>query len=171
MQPDPRTLPGTEERSMIPIKITAHMAGGVVFHPAEGMTIDGPLAWAAVLERLGEDAFVQVDNAEMARRTAEPDPAVALAVRRAGGLWIYCASPAELEGYHGTDLRHWNKRFDDAFAQSYIDALDLSRGAKIQLNSGEFKSYHQPIYVEAVERLVWYAVGDPDEVRRLLTSH
>lgn len=156
---------------MIPIRITAHIVGGIIFHPAEGLTIDGPLAWAAALERLGEDAFVQVDNAEMARRTAEPDPGVPLAVHREGNLWLYSASLAELDGYHGTDLRHWNKRFDDAFAQAYYDAIDLGRSAKVQMNSGEFKSYHQPIYVEAVERLIWYAIGDPDEVRRLLTDH
>lgn len=156
---------------MRPIRITAHIAGGIVFHPAEGIAIDGPLAWAAVLERLGEEVFVQVDNAELARRTAEPDPGVPLAVHREGGLWMYKASLAELVGYHGTDLRHWNKRFDDAFAQAYIESLDLARSAKIQTNSGEFKSYHQPIYVEAVERLVWYAVGEPDKVRQLLDTH
>lgn len=156
---------------MIPIRITAHMAGGIVFHPAEGVTIDGPLAWAAVVERLGEEAFVQIDNAEMARQTAKPDPAVPLAVYREAGTWMYCASIAELVDYRGTDLRHWNKRFDDAFVQAYIDALDLSRAAKVQINSGEFKSYHQPIYVESVERLVWYAVGDPGEVRRMLETH
>lgn len=156
---------------MKPIRITAHLAGGILFHPSEGITIDGPLAWGAVLERLGEEAFAQIPNDEMERRTAKPDPGVPLGVHRDGDVWMYQASQAEIHGHHGTDLRHWNKRFDDGMAQAYIDALDLSRRRKVNVGSGEFKSYHQPIYVETVERLVWYAIGDSDEAERLLNTH
>lgn len=157
---------------MRPIRITAHLAGGLAVNLGEGITIDSPLAYAVLLERGGEAFFdAHPANDELARTSAEPDPALPLAVHREGDLWLYQASLAEVHGHHGTDLRHWNKRFDDALAQAYIDALDLTRRTKVNTASGEFKAYHQPIYIELVERLVWYAVGDPEEVRRLLTEH
>ena len=96
-----------------------------------------------------------------------------LAVHRAGGTWCYAASLAELYGHHGTELVHWNKRLDEAAALALVErgSLELGKRRKIPTNSGEFKAYHKPLWVEVVDRLVWYAVGDADEVRRLLTTH
>lgn len=159
---------------MIPIQITAYMAGPVAFHPGEGIPIDSPLAYAAALERLGERMFEPApSNDVLAAQCAEPDPAVPLAVHRYDDGWLYCASLAEIEGRHGAQRLHWNKRFDDGLAQRALEAggLDIRRKSKVQINSGEFKSYHMPLYLEHVERCIWYAVGDAAEVLRLLETH
>src|SRR5690606_10829996 len=105
----------------------------------------------------------------LAELSAEPDPDVPLAVHRAGGTWCYAASLAEIEGDHGAELSHWNKRFDDRSAQWLLEDGVLSdRRLKVNTGTAEFKSYHQPLFEAVVERLVWYAVGDATRVRALL---
>jgi CRISPR type IV-associated protein Csf3 len=90
-----------------------------------------------------------------------------LAVYEMGETWCYCISSAELHGDYGTELHHWNKRFDDALAGQYLDQGALTRLHKINTGSGAFKSYHQPLYCEVIERLVWYALGDLDRLQSL----
>lgn len=154
------------------LRITAHMLQPVAFNPAEGLSIDAPLLYAVKLEESGEAFFEPRGNDEIATSTAEPDPQMPLAVHRAGDTWCYAASLAELHGHFGTERKHWNKRVDEAEALALAERRGLAtRRGKVNLSSGEFKSYHQPLYVEVVDRLVWYAVGDADEVRRLLTTH
>lgn len=157
-----------------PITITAHMASALAHYPADGLPIDSPLAYAALMEAMGERFFGDAPaNDEIARTSAEPHPGVPLAVHRYPGGWIYCASLAEVEGAYGSERLHWNKRFADGLAQRALEAggLDITRKSKVAINSGEFKSYHMPLYLELVDRLTWYAIGDADEVRRLLTTH
>ena len=158
---------------MIPLRIAAHLAGGVAYNPGEGLSIDGPLAWAAALERTGAAALDEIEHAELTRLCAEPDPAVPLAVHRAAGFWCYCASFAEVHGGQRTELVHWNKRWDDALAQQAMErgALDLSGRTRVDTGAGEFRSYHMPLYLEYAERLLWYVVGDRAEVTRLLAAH
>lgn len=159
---------------MTPLRITAHMAGSLAYHPGEGITLDSPLAFAAMLEAKGEAFFRDHPaNDALAREVVEPHPGVPLAVHRYPGGWMYRASLAEPEGRHGGQRLHTNKRFDDGLAQRALEsgALALGRKTKVQINSGEFKSYHMPLFLEHVERLVWYAVGDEREVRRLLETH
>jgi CRISPR type IV-associated protein Csf3 len=158
---------------MKPIRITAHMLQPVAFHPAEGLSIDSPLLYALKLEERGEAFFEPRHNDRLAKETAEPDPRMPLLVHRAGGTWCYAASLAELHGHHGTELAHWNKRLDEAAALAAMErgAVELGKRRKIPTGSGEFKSYHMPLWLEVVDRLVWYAMGDRDEVLRLLTTH
>src|SRR5690606_3917757 len=170
--PAPRPIPRTQERPVTPLRITAHMLQPVAFHPAEGLSIDSPLLYAVQLEERGEQFFRPRGNDEIGAATAEPHPNMPLAVHRAGGLWCYAASLAELHGWHGTELLHTNKRLDESAAFALTERGGLRRGrGKVNLGSGEFKAYHIPLYTEVVERLVWYACGDAAEVRRLLTTH
>lgn len=153
-----------------PLKITAHIHGPVAFNRAEGIAIDSPLAWAAAVQRLGEAFYDRSpDNDELARISATPDPDIPLAVHEAGGLWCYAASLAQIDGDHGTEVTHWNKRFDQKLAGYALEAGLLSeKRLKVNLGSSEFKSYHQPLYEEVVERLVWHVIGDPDRLRAML---
>lgn len=153
-----------------PIKVTAHIYGPVAFHRDEGLTLDGPLAWALALEQRGDAFFAAApDNDELEILTADPDPAFPLAVHCAGGTWCYATSSAEIEGDHGTEISHWNKRFDDRLASwALADGKLSDRKLRVPTASGEFKSYHQPLFEEVVERLVWYAVGDGMRVAELL---
>ncbi|HEX7122386.1 MAG TPA: hypothetical protein VF178_08465 [Gemmatimonadaceae bacterium] len=150
------------------------MAGPLAYHPGEGIPIDSPLTYAAVLEERGHEMFGDAPgNDEIAASLAEPHPGVPLAVHRYEGGWIYCASLGEVEGRHGAQRLHWNKRFDDMLAQRAIEAggIELGRRSKVNLGAGEFRAYHMPLYLEHVERLVWHAIGEPGEVLRLLQTH
>jgi CRISPR type IV-associated protein Csf3 len=159
---------------LTPLVITAHLANAVAYHPAESITLDGPLLYAVTLERLGERMFdAHPPNDVIAAASARPDPAMPLAVHAAGGLWVYTCSLAEPVGHHGTETRHWHSRFDDALAQRVIEAggLALDRKATVDTATGEFRANRRPLYVEHVEALRWYAVGDADALARLLTAH
>lgn len=162
-------------RDPIPVRVTAHLLQGAAYNPGEVVSLDGPLLYATVLERLGEDYYrTQPSKAELADETANPDPDVPLAVYRAGGTWVYAVSAGEPHGRHGTDLTHWNKRIDDgALVMAVQDGIvDMGRSSKVQINSAQYKSYHMPIWTELVERIVWYALTpDPERLAYLLGAH
>jgi len=157
-----------------PIKITAHMLSAVAMDVSEGLTLDGPLLWGLILDRHGDAALSSPSAAEIADETSRPDPEMPLAVHGdPGGWWCYAVSQAELIGHCGTDVVHWHKRFDDTLADELIErgALDMGRRSKINTASGEFKAYRMPLYLELVDRLEWYAIGDRERIRDLLTRH
>lgn len=151
------------------LRITAMIHGPVAFHRAEGLALDGPLLYHATKRRLGEAFYAaRPTNAVLARATSQPDHTLGLAVYEAGGTWLYCVSQAEIHGDHGTELSHWNKRFDAALAGEVLDRGGLRVAGKVNTDSGPYKSYHQPLFCEVVERLVWYAQGEAARLRELL---
>lgn len=156
-------------------RITAHLLNGLSYVPGEVLSLDGPLLYAATLERLGE-AFWRTQPAkdDLARQTAEPDPDMPLSVHSDMDTWVYCVSAGEPEEHHGRTLTHWNKRIDDGLLVPMVQdgIVDLGRSSKVQISTGPYKSYHMPIYDELVERVVWHALSsDPDELLRLLQEH
>lgn len=160
---------------MEPLKITAHMMSGVAMNLAEGLSLDGPLLWAVVLDRHGDDALrASPSAAEIEEETATPDPNMPLAVHGdPAGTWCYAVSHADLVGHVGSDVVYWHKRFDDAMAAVALErgALDMGRRRTIQTGSGEFRAYRMPLYLEVVERLEWYAIGDAAGIHDLLERH
>lgn len=156
-----------------PLRITAHLLAGASYHPGEMVSLDGPLLYAVTLERFGEAFFEPPGATEIARETAEPDPDMPLAVHVTGGRWIYACSLSEPHGHHGTTRLHFNTRIDTEAIQHAMERgeIELGRTTKVQTNSGQYKSMHAPLYIEDVDALVWYAVGDGDRIRELLESH
>ena len=150
-----------------PLKLTAHIHGAVAYNRDEGLPIDGALCYHAALERLGERFFDPPDNDTLARESATPDPDCGLATYEIAGTWVYRASLAEIHGDHGTEIHHWNKRIDEPMLAHLVDRGAL-KPRRVQLGAGEFKSYHQPVYSEIVERLVWYVEGDERRIRELV---
>lgn len=160
--------------SSTPLRVTAHLLNGAVYVPGEYVSLDGPLLYAVTIERLGHRMFGDPPSKDqLAKETAEPDPAMPLAVYRAGDDWCYACSIAEPGEHYGTSMTHWNKRIDDGLLVPMIQdgTVDMGRSTKIQINSAQYKSYHMPVWTEIVDRLVWHAIGDGDEVQRLLTEH
>lgn len=156
-------------------RITAHLLNGISYVPGEMVSLDGPLLYAVTLERMGEEFHrSQPTKEELAQQTTEPDPAMPLSVHRAGGTWVYTVSAGEMVEHHGRTLTHWNKRVDDGLLVAMVQdgIVDMGRSSKVQINSGQYKSYHMPIYDELVERVVWWALTpDPPELARLLREH
>jgi CRISPR type IV-associated protein Csf3 len=154
---------------ILPISITAYIHGSVAFHRGEGLSLDGPLLYHATLEQRGEAFFsAQPTTTELVHLTSVPDDTLGLAIHKAGETWCYGISTAELHGDHGTELHHWNKRFDDDLAGQILDREALTHLHKVNTGSGALKSYHQPLYCEVVERLVWYALGDAERLEQLV---
>jgi len=160
---------------VIPFRVTAHMGAGVAYTPGDGLSLDGPLLYAVVLERRGHDYFARPDPDDIvATDTAHPDPAMPLAVHGdpAAGRWCYRVSGATIDGPHGEELLHWHKRFDEALAGWLDDEAAIDdRRRRVPSNTGEFMAYRMPIYLQLAERIHWYAVGHPAETLRLLETH
>lgn len=152
-------------------RITAHLAGGLITHPNEGVTIDGPLLYAVMLEQKGDSFFgSQPTPAAIAAESERPHPRMPLAVHEQAGHWTYKASHGLLVGRVGTDMHHVHKRFDMPLAQAHIGDI-ADRRTRLPTNTGEFKAYRLPRWVELVERVEWNAVGDLQETLRLLQEH
>jgi len=177
-----RALAPTEEgrseqsaRAGTLVHVTAHLLNGISYVPGEFVSLDGPLLYAAVLERMGEDFHrSQPTKTELARETAEPDEGVPLVVHRTGGTWVYAVSGPEIDGHHGSTLTHWVTRLDDGLLVPAIQdgAVDMGRKTKVQINSAQYKAYRMPIYDELVERLTWTALSpDPERLAWLLGAH
>lgn len=56
-------------------------------------------------------------------------------------------------------IDHWRKR------------TEIESKKKIQVGSGQYKMYDMPMPTQWAERWIFYANGNIDEVRRLLTTH
>jgi len=65
-----------------------------------------------------------------------------------------------------------------AYADQIVDGVDhwrkrteIESGKKIQVGSGQYKMYDMPLPTMWAESWIFYANGNIDEVRRLLTTH
>jgi len=155
----------------VAVVVTAEMLDGVVYVPGEVMSLDGPLLWAATVERLGTRYGTPPPDDVAAEQTSEPDPGVPLRVYRAGGEWVYMSSAAEFIGDHGADVVHWHKRLDDGLLVPMVQdgAVAMGRRGKVPVNSGPYKAYRMPLWVQTVERLRWHAVtSDPERLKAIL---
>lgn len=160
---------------MTTLRITAELMNGLAYVPGEYISLDGPLLYAVTLERIGHAMFGDPPSKDqLARETAEPDPAMPLDVHRAGDTWCYACSSAETGPHYGTTMTHWNKRIDDGLLVPMVQdgTVDMGRKGKVQINSAQYKSYHMPIWTEHVLELVWYArSAEPQRLARLLGEH
>jgi CRISPR type IV-associated protein Csf3 len=144
------------------LRVVAFPSAPIVCLPHEGLPLDGILSYAAGREQLGED-FYHLDP-----RTDYVPIDLPLEKRGAGERWFWAASFALWgdEAAEGTD--HWNKRFDDQRAETFADFG--GRKAQVVTSQGRFRSYHMPVPTFSVGRMEWFAVGDGEEVRRLLAG-
>lgn len=92
------------------------------------------------------------------------------AARRAGPgsdrrLWGWCASAADESAWLGRGVTEVRKKPALAEMGRYTDAK------RAHLGSGPMKAYDLAIPTVLALEVTWYAHGDPDRVRRLLTSY
>jgi hypothetical protein len=92
------------------------------------------------------------------------EPQLPLAEVQIGEVSIWAASVAQYHLY-GEQTYYWHKRFDERLAGMMLD-----RPRRVNTGSGEFKGYRMPVNVLMVSDLTWFAVGDLDAVRDLLTG-
>lgn len=145
---------------MTPLRITATLRNGFASSDPWSPAIDGILAYWHVREQLGEEQFAltSVDSSAM-----EPVTDLPLAKTEWQGEWWYqCSSP--IYATRAEFLRYYHRRFDIGAAQQY---LQPQRG-RVETKAGPFKAYRLSARVIVTPEVQWYAVGDSEEVRRLL---
>lgn len=83
-----------------------------------------------------------------------------------GGTWFYACSFADW-GAWVDDRGFWVKRFD----QQYADFIDFNgRRGNITVAEGPYKGYQMPVFTRHALTVRWYAVGDIERVRDLLSD-
>lgn len=148
--------------------VRAVLGSPIVMAPHEGITLDGPLAYAAFVDERGEAAFGPApDPIVIERESATPNPRVPLATHGDGNDWVYCSSHGVLVGHVGGQRHHVHKRFDDALQLQGAYARD----GRVLGNSGPLRSHRIPRWAEVAEAIEFRVVGDRAELERLLRSY
>ena len=133
------------------LKIVAELASPVAF--AGFLTIEGPLSYAVMKEKLGDD-YEHADD--ISQLTEVPIP-----VKKWEGL--YKASCGFISGKETKVIYHkkWEEGYDDL-------VNFRGRREKITVGTGQFKSYSMPLKVYSTTKVVFFVDGDNREIERLL---
>lgn len=147
-----------------PMRIRAYFRTGIVCDP--WLPLDGVLYYQAMREAYGtQDATLPGGNQQ---RENEERSLVPLRVDNPDSpLWSFACSWAQWSAptVEGTD--HWNKRFDNGYAD-YVE-FGKRRG-KVIIEQGGFKSYHMPVFYRSALYAEWYAVGNKRRIGELLST-
>lgn len=143
---------------MRPLKITADLASEVVNPPM----LDALLEWCMSLH-VGRDLRLRHADEERAdyKPGRLPTP---LATRDVPGFaWPVpcCSSPIYCPAGEGVDYITRRADMDPTLLREDARSIHYT-------TMGEFKSYRLPLATQLVDRVVWFAVGDAGDVRRLL---
>lgn len=146
-------------RTTAPLRVRAWLLAPVAWDPYEGgISLDGPLSWAAVLRASGEspdDAFAECPRG---RHIEIPLP---LARRDYPGGWVWCASLAQPSPDQTSGVRKRRRRPD-------VELYPL-RG-KVPINGGAYKALDQPIMTLRATWLEWEVFGDRERITDMLSS-
>ncbi len=154
--------------TLAPMRIRARLAAGLAHAGPWGIALDGLLAgevWAAEKERqlsLGRIPLRAMDS-------DEPPPDLELPLARCepeDGPWHWaatCARPPQPP--QRIDIHMWTGRVDSRSLEQAAAALPKI----ISSRQGRYRARRMPLLVTPCSEVVWHAVGDIDEVTRLLT--
>lgn len=146
-----------------PLTVTAHLEAGIAHGAPWGIALDGLLASV-----LHDDAYAAGEDHEPILTVPEP-PTVALPLARcdlAGGDWHWAATCAWPVDHHEErpDVRYWMSRADHRDLTTLADPLPTN----ISDLRGRYRSHHMPLLVTMTSAVTWHAVGDPDQILKLL---
>lgn len=149
---------------MEPLRITATLQTGQVCTYDGRLSLDGLLSWVWFREHHSEllaygahekdwpDAVLPLE-----RRVPDHDP----------GAWYWAVSLGQYT-VQGEYIFHWHRRFA-ANRERYLD-LSGRKSGRINTAAGYMKVYRHPVPVILTPEITWYAVGDSDELRRMLAK-
>ena len=145
---------------MKPMRVIAKLLDGRV-NSSDGLfNLDSILAYAWMLENHPDAVF----NSEIAR-DGFIEPILPLA-KGEDGRW---KSSSGFYIQYDEITEYWHKRFNDSEGALYID-FKGKRG-KVNTQAGETKAYRMPQVIRIISDIEFYAVGDIEEVRRLLNTY
>lgn len=141
------------------LKVTAHMLDGRINSHDGLFNLDSILAYAWMKEHHPDKLY----NSEITR-DGLVEPSLPLEWR--GDHW---ASSSGFFVQYKESIEHYHRRFNDKEAQDYID-FGKRRGS-VNTKSGEFKAYRMPQPIRLIPKIEFYAMGNKDEIERLLNTH
>lgn len=171
---------------MMPMQITAYVAGSIALARPEDLALDGLLSYQ-LLRRHFKDEFYYLPDPKQCLYFAriplemrgEPSPLMREMPTGAKwmvpseglldeSLWYWACSSAQID-VKGRETQYWNKRFDTQASLS--DHIDFGgKVEKILIEQGRYKAYHMPLPTLVCDKVTWYAYGDMEKVADLLTG-
>lgn len=148
---------------MQPLLVTAHLRHGYLENDPWSPSLDGILAYWLLREQLPEEAFVE--GAAGYGPLIEADLSAVLAREEDGeGHWWWCCSSPRHVGPVVRGFIWFHRRFD---AGEAVDRVDPAV-RRVETKGGAYKNYRQRRTFVTTLALQWHAIGNPDQIRRLL---
>lgn len=153
--------------SYVPLRITASLRCGVI---SDGLLpIDGALYAAAHRLALGaKTASLPRASAQEGDGLASHLPIKRIPIAKMEGHWTpdfyYAASVAQWPARVADGLEHWTKKLDSR----YVELMEHQR-ARVPTSGGTYRAYRMPVAYRHALSACWYVVGEPTEIRRLLS--
>lgn len=157
---------------MQPLEVIAHLATPIAITRAEDILLEGILCYQILAHcfqgnppPLNMDTRLLHLHAPLALRGN-----IARIEQRTTGTildcradlsdqWWYACSTTQLHEVLARKTQTWNKRFDAA--PEYSDTIDFGKKtAKVVIENGNYKAYHQRLPTMTVRALSWYVLGD-----------
>lgn len=154
-------------RTLVPLRIRAHLAGGVAHAAPWGTALDGLLAaelWAehkATARHRDEvvpalrDTPHPIDLALPLDRCTSPD-----------GTWHWAATSAYPDGHpaESPDVHYWTGRTDARAMEELTPTLPLT----VSDRQGRYRAHRMPLLVTPCPSVTFTAVGDPAAIAAIL---
>lgn len=147
---------------MQPLKITAELMTGFASKFDWSPSIDGILAWVVQRERLGVEEFTLTQHRSDLQ---EPVKGLPLAVEHYDDDWWYQCSQPIFES-KGVVTHNLHRRFNVREAEK----LSHDKKTKIETTKGPYKNARFQLKQHITPQIAWYAIGDKQEIERLLES-
>lgn len=145
-----------------PLRITASLRTGVM---SDGyLPLDAILFYQVTRRAYGAQE-ITAPGTKLKQQQGVPPP-MPLDKATIDGWWMWTCSFAQW-GAHSDGQSFWTKRFD----QSLAGLIDFGgKRGKIDNSSGRYKGYNMPIYYRHALYVRWYATGNLEGIRDLLSD-
>lgn len=148
-----------------PLRVRAHLAGGIAHAAPWGIALDGLLAselWSRSKTAARESGHAYQRALE---QDDPPDLPLPLARCDSGDTWHWaatCAHPDDLPGR--VDVRSWMGRVD----QRALEQASTWLPKTVSDRQGRYRARRMPLLVTPCRSVTWHAIGDVDAVTELL---
>jgi CRISPR type IV-associated protein Csf3 len=148
-----------------PLRVRAHLAGGIAHAAPWGIALDGLLAselWAR--SKAGARDAGQTHQRAL-EQDDPPDLPLPLARCAADPTWHWSATCAYPEDSPGRiDVRTWMGRVD----RRALEQTSIGLPKTVSDRQGRYRARRMPLLVTPCRSVTWHAVGDVDAVTELL---